>query len=212
MQKLYTTKLCTPQEEVKSIKANLSLLKEKISKLETLRSTKKDAYDKYCEECSKSKEIRDNQIKILKEQISYEQNLKETQIDNANEQGMADEKQLEINHEELMKKLKKDYEDADKKFKALLKTNTDAENLLRKDFKKVSSSYTENMKQYDNELKNQTKDNEKTRAEYEDTLADLNNMKEQYNMLLEEKRKRDEIAAMMQKRKDEQNAKMDKLI
>jgi hypothetical protein len=49
-------------------------------------------------------------------------------------------------------------------------------------------------------------------AEYEDTLADLNNMKEQYNMLLEEKRKRDEIAAMMQKRKDEQNAKMDKLI
>lgn len=131
---------------MKSIKANLSLLKEKISKLETLRSTKKDAYDKYCEECSKSKEIRDNQIKILKEQISYEQNLKETQIDNANEQGMADEKQLEINHEELMKKLKKDYEDADKKFKALLKTNTDAENLLRKDFKKVSSAYTENMK------------------------------------------------------------------
>ena len=49
-------------------------------------------------------------------------------------------------------------------------------------------------------------------AEYEDTLAYLNNMKEQYNMLLEEKRKRDEIAAMMQKRKDEQNAKMDKLI
>ena len=131
---------------MKSIKANLSLLKEKISKLETLRSTKKDAYDKYCEECSKSKEIRDNQIKILKEQISYEQNLKETQIDNANEQGMADEKQLEINHEELMKKLQKDYEDADKKFKALLKTNTDAENLLRKDFKKVSSAYTENMK------------------------------------------------------------------
>ena len=131
---------------MKSIKANLSLLKEKISKLETLRSTKKDAYDKYCEECSKSKEIRDNQIKILKEQISYEQNLKETQIDNANEQGMADEKQLKINHEELMKKLKKDYEDADKKFKALLKTNTDAENLLRKDFKKVSSAYTENMK------------------------------------------------------------------
>ena len=131
---------------MKSIKANISLLKEKISKLETLRSTKKDAYDKYCEECSKSKEIRDNQIKILKEQISYEQNLKETQIDNANEQGMADEKQLEINHEELMKKLKKDYEDADKKFKALLKTNTDAENLLRKDLKKVSSAYTENMK------------------------------------------------------------------
>jgi DNA repair ATPase RecN len=60
MQKLYNTKLNTPQEEVKSIKANLSLLKEKIQKLESLRTTKKDAYDKYCEECSKSKEIRDS--------------------------------------------------------------------------------------------------------------------------------------------------------
>lgn len=37
-------------------------------------------------------------------------------------------------------------------------------------------------------------------------------MKEEFNMLLQEKRKRDEIAAIMQKKKDEQNAKMDKLI
>jgi hypothetical protein len=60
MQRLYTVKLNTPQEEVKSIKANLTLLKEKITKLEHQRTVKKDAYDKYCEECSKSKEIRDN--------------------------------------------------------------------------------------------------------------------------------------------------------
>jgi hypothetical protein len=68
------------------------------------------------------------------------------------------------------------------------------------------------MEQYDNELKTQTKDNANTMGEYEGTLADLNNMKEEYNMLLEEKRKRDEIAAIMQQKKDMQNEKMDKLI
>lgn len=37
-------------------------------------------------------------------------------------------------------------------------------------------------------------------------------MKESYSMLLDEKRKRDEIAAIMKKKNDEQNATMDKLV
>ena len=49
------------------------------------RQNRKDAYDKYCEECSKSKEIRDNQIKILKEQVTYENSQRETSIENAQE-------------------------------------------------------------------------------------------------------------------------------
>jgi len=73
-------------------------------------------------------------------------------------------------------------------------------------------TYSDNMENYDKELKTNTKDNDNTKAEYDGTIADLNNMKEEYNMLLEEKRKRDEIAAIMQKKKDEQNEKMNKLI
>jgi len=111
MQKLYQTKLCTPQEEVKSIKANLNLLKEKIERLKTVRTQKKDAYDKYCEECSKSKEIRDNQIKILKEQVTYENSQRETLIENATEQGIGDEKTLEENHIATVQKLEKERND-----------------------------------------------------------------------------------------------------
>jgi len=66
---------------VKSIKTNLGLLEDKIKKLDTLRSNKKDTYDKYLEDCSKSKEIRDNQIKILKEAVTYENSKRETSID-----------------------------------------------------------------------------------------------------------------------------------
>ncbi len=46
-------------------------------------------------------------------------------------------------------------------------------------------------------------DNQKTQAEYEDCVADLNQIKEEYEMRLEEKKKRDEIAAIMQKKNDE---------
>lgn len=72
MQKLYGNKLNTPLEEKRSIETNKELLNTKIAKLQGLQTNKKDAYDKYCEECSKSKEIRDNQIKILKEQVINE--------------------------------------------------------------------------------------------------------------------------------------------
>jgi hypothetical protein len=53
------------------------------------------------------------------------------------------------------------------------------------------------MEAYDLELKGQTKGNNIAREEYEGTLTDLNNMKESLAMLQEEKRKRDEIAAIM---------------
>lgn len=154
MQKLYTTKLNTPQEEVKSIAANLGLLKEKIQKLEQTRQNRKDAYDKYCEECSKSKEIRDNQIKILKEQVTYENSQRETSIENAQEQGLSDEQQLEKNHDDMMKKLEKEFSEYESRYNNLYKENRAKENDLREKYKKVHMTYKQNMLDYDTELKN----------------------------------------------------------
>ena len=48
--------------------------------------------------------------------------------------------------------------------------------------------------------------------EYEGTLTDLSNMKDALAMMQEEKRKRDEIAAIMKQKNDMQQAAMDKLI
>jgi hypothetical protein len=42
-------------------------------------------------------------------------------------------------------------------------------------------------------------------------MDDLHGMKQNHDALIEEKRKRDEIAAIMQRKKDMQNAKMEKL-
>ena len=60
--KLYTTK-----DEVDSVKKNQRILEERVTKLKEQYDSKKDAYDKYVEECSKSKELRDKNIAALKE-------------------------------------------------------------------------------------------------------------------------------------------------
>ena len=59
-------------EEVKAISLSRKVLITKTDKLQDLRDTKKEAYDKQIEDCSKSKEQREAQKKILNEQIRKE--------------------------------------------------------------------------------------------------------------------------------------------
>ena len=82
---------------------------------------------------------------------------------------------------------------------------------MRKEFKKASNDLISFTQQYDVDITNYTIDNQKSMAEYDDTLADLKAIKEDYDMRVEEKRKRDEIAAIMQLKNDMQKAKMEKL-
>ena len=74
---------------------------------------------------------------------------------------------------------------------------------LRKDYKKASNEYVANMNGYDLDINNQTVDNQKCKTELDETNADLAQIKEEYTIRLEEKRKRDEIAAIMLKKKGE---------
>lgn len=67
LQELMTSKLNTPMEEVKAIAQSRKVLTTKTQKLQDLRDTKKEAYDKQIEDCSKSKELREAQKKILNE-------------------------------------------------------------------------------------------------------------------------------------------------
>ena len=55
-------------------------------------------------------------------------------------------------------------------------------------------------------------ENKKEIDNFDEQINELNLIKEHFGLLLDEKRKREQIAAIMQKKKDEQNAKMDKLI
>ena len=59
-------------EEKKAQDKSRKVLDEKCEKLQDIRDQKKETYDKQCEDCSKSKELRDAQKKILKEEVSEE--------------------------------------------------------------------------------------------------------------------------------------------
>ena len=83
------------------------------------------------------------------------------------------------------------------------KRNNGAEKADRKDFVKVFQDYQNNMNQYDSEMFTTVGENQKVENEYEDTANDLREIESEYAQRLEERRKRDEIAAIMQKKKDE---------
>ena len=71
--------------------------------------------------------------------------------------------------------------------------------------------YINNMNQYDQEMTATTTENMKTQGEYEDTANDLKEIELEYETRVEARRKRDEINEIMEKKKNEQNAKIEKL-
>ena len=56
MHRLYEIKMGIPLEEVNSIKANLKHMKEKVGRLQETKDSKLDTYNKYCEDCVRSRE------------------------------------------------------------------------------------------------------------------------------------------------------------
>lgn len=110
-----------------------------------------------------------------------------------------------------MTKLNKELGSVKAKMQEAEKSNNGMEKEKRKEFVKVFQDYHNNMIQYDQEMTATVNENKKCEGDYEDTANDLKEIEAEYQQRLEERRKRDEIAAIMQKKKDEQNAKIEKL-
>lgn len=110
-----------------------------------------------------------------------------------------------------MQKLTKDKNTLSKKMDEEEKKNAGQEKEDRKAFVKVFQDYHNNMDQYDKEQFATVAENKKIEGDYEDTANDLREIDAELAQRLEERRKRDEIDLIMQKKKDEQNEKMEKL-
>ena len=111
-----------------------------------------------------------------------------------------------------MEKLQKELIDFQKRHKVIHDSNTKEEETLRKEYKRCANIYKSNMQSYDDDLKNITREKQKAQDEYDDTSKELKDMKETFELLLEEQRKRDAIREIMERKKREQDAKMNKLI
>jgi len=69
--------------------------------------------------------------------------------------------------------LEKQIRQLEQELKKVLKQNGDDEFQMRKEFKKAANEFDNNMKAYDVDVTNQTMDNQKCQAEFDDTNADL---------------------------------------
>jgi hypothetical protein len=127
------------------------------------------------------------------------------------EHGETNESELQKAHEDAMAKLMKEKNTLSNKMAEVEKQNAGAEREDRKGFVKIFQDYHNNMIQYDQEMFATTGENTKYEGEYEDTANDLREIEKEYEDRVETRKKRDEIAAIMQKKKDEQNAQMEKI-
>uniref|UniRef100_A0A7S3CT80 Dynein regulatory complex protein 10 n=1 Tax=Strombidium rassoulzadegani TaxID=1082188 RepID=A0A7S3CT80_9SPIT len=211
LEKMMNTKLNTPQEEVKSIEENKKILEQKTKTLQETLNHKLDAYHKYCEECSKSKELRKVQIDQLRTQINNEKASRQEQIIEANEEEAKQEQVLKQNHEQTVAQLEKSKAQLKRELDVVRFENEKDEQGFMKDFKKVSQDFDNNMKAYDAEVQSNTYDYQKCLNEYNDTNKELQQYNEEYKMRMEEKRKRDEIETLMRLKNEEQNAQRLKL-
>lgn len=96
-----------------------------------------------------------------------------------------------------MAKLTKDKNSLQKKMDEEEKKNSQLEKEDRKNYVKVFQDYHNNMNQYDQEQFATTAENKKVEDEYEDTANDLREIQSEYEQRIEERRKREEIAAIM---------------
>ena len=127
-----------PLEEVNSIKANLKHMKEKVGRLQETKDSKLDTYNKYCEDCVRSREEKQAELKMLKELISNEKATREQYIADAREAGFSDTEQLDKDHAEMTEMLKKKIEKLDKELEQVKKQSRVEEANQRKEFKKAA--------------------------------------------------------------------------
>lgn len=68
---------------------------------------------------------------------------------------------------------------------------------MRDEHKRADRVYTENLASYDTEMRHQTKVVEQTKEQYEQVHHELKHVTDEYKNILEERKKREEMLAIM---------------
>ena len=131
-----TFKLNTPKEEVDAIYQSRKVLTGKTQKLQELRNSKKEAFEKQIEDCSKSKSLREAQKKLLKDQVNKEDDNCRTTVYENTDTGIQSKEGLLNRHLESTTKLNKEIDKLQGELKQVMKNNDNQEQKLRGDYKK----------------------------------------------------------------------------
>lgn len=82
---------------------------------------------------------------------------------------------------------------------------------MREEYKKADRLYSENLNNYDADMKDQTRNKEQALEQFEQVHHELIHITDEHRQRIEERKKRDEILAIMKKKNDEQLKQMNLL-
>ena len=110
-----------------------------------------------------------------------------------------------------MARLEKDHKKINTDLEKIKKENFGEEEGLRSNWSRKDQNLRLNVAQYDTEINASEETNAKMQADYDDTAFDLSQAKEEYELLRDEARQREEIAAILERKNAEFSEKMNKI-
>lgn len=111
---------------------------------------------------------------------------------------------LENQHKEEVKELKKKIDVTEANLNMVKQKNKTDEMKLRDEYRKNDRLYGENINSYDIEMRDKMRQKEAMQQEFNQVNTQLTMIQDEHKQRIEERKKREEILAIMKKKNDEQ--------
>lgn len=119
--------------------------------------------------------------------------------------------EFEKQNKETIEALSKELSKLDRELNDLIKKNKDEEKIMRANYTNRAQELVNNVNAYDVEIGIAEETKAKMQSDYDDSAHDLAMLKDEYELLREEARKREEIAQILAEKEAVFNEKMVKL-
>jgi len=205
MKVLYQVKNGTSLVDRNDIEDKLKTMEVKSRELQAALKKAQDDFDTYTQETKELKEQRKQEIEDLTKQIKNIRSDKATRQKELEEEGLQIQEEAAKRNEERVKQLQARIAELTENLKIAKGTHATEEKQLTDKYDLADKAYTEALETYDNEMRDHHKQKDIVQKEFDDADEQLRQVKEQWAERLEEKRKRDELQAIIDRRKAEQD-------
>ena len=147
-------------------------------------------------------------LKLAKGDLRNEKNARENQL---TAEGKKIQAAMQKRHEETMQNLNQTIQQLEEELTTRKVSNQLAERQLLTQYDGADKQYTEALNSYDTEMGEKTKEKQEAEADCQDAEYQLSQIREQWAERIEERRKREALKAIMDKKEAEQRKKLDTL-
>ena len=211
MKKLWKNRLCTSLEEHMRMQEQVETSGKRVKDLSKTLDDKKDQLEKFQKNAQEHKESRRQEIEQLKSAKGELRNEKLTMENQLTARGQGIKEASEKRHQETMHALQATIEQLTGDLKQVKDENLVAEKALLTAYDGADKQYTEALNSYDTEMSEKTKEKNEAEADCQDAEYQLSQIREQWSERIEERRKREALKAIMDKKEADQRKKQDTL-